>query len=130
LAPERAPRAEPVAVGEDRVRRRPVEDVVLAQAEPAAEAAGALGVGPEREAADPHRVVALGLLDRRVLGVLPVGLHRVGVVPAGTRSGSAGSTARKSTSTSRSCVSQPPTTAAGQRQFATVPSGASTETSR
>src|SRR3954470_24406164 len=43
VAAERAPGAEAVAVGEDRIRRRAVEDVVLAQAEPAAEAAGAVG---------------------------------------------------------------------------------------
>ena len=32
--------------------------------------------------------------------------------------------ARNMTSTSRVCVSQPPTTGAGQEQFVTVPSGA------
>src|SRR2546423_1586312 len=65
VAAARAPGAEAVAVGEDRIRRRAVEDVVLAQAEPAAEAAGAVGVRHEREAPDPHRVVELRLLDRR-----------------------------------------------------------------
>ena len=89
---EDAPRARAVAVGEDRERRVQVEEVVLAQAEPAAEPAGALGVLDEREPVDPHRVVQLGLLDRRVLGVLAVRLHRVGAVareapavPAGER---------------------------------------------
>src|SRR5581483_8673341 len=45
-AAEGAPRAAAVAVGEDRVRRRAVEHVVLAQAEAAAVASGALRVGP------------------------------------------------------------------------------------
>ncbi len=155
---ERAPRAAAVAVGEDRERRVQVEAVVLAQAEPAAEAARALGVLDQREPVDPHRVVELGLLDRRVLGVLAVRLHRVGAVareaaavaagegvveagvgaggdveqpnpawhiipfvPAGSRSGNAGRSARNITSTSRVCVSQPPTTGAGQVQLVTVP---------
>src|SRR5262249_3942463 len=52
---EGAPRAEAVAVGEDRVRRPAVEDVVLPEAESAAEAARTLGVRHEREAADPNR---------------------------------------------------------------------------
>ena len=41
---------------------------------------GPVRVLDEREARDPHRVVQLGLLDRRVLGVLAVRLHRVGAV--------------------------------------------------
>jgi hypothetical protein len=51
-------------------------------------------------------------------------------VPAGSRSGNAGRSARKITSTSRVCVSQPPTTGLGQVQFVTVPSGASSVTTR
>ena len=41
---------------------------------------GAVGVLDEREPRHAHRVVQLGLLDRRVLGVLAVRLHRVGPV--------------------------------------------------
>src|SRR5205823_6304011 len=67
LAAERAPGPEAVAVGEDRVGRRAVEDVVLAEAEAAPKAARALRVRDERQAADPHRIVELRLLDRRVL---------------------------------------------------------------
>ena len=80
VAAERAPRAGLVAVGEDGEGRVEVEEVVLAQPEPAAEAARPLGVLDEREAVDPHRVVELGLLDRRVLGVLAVRLDGVGAV--------------------------------------------------
>ena len=68
------------AVGEHGERRRPVEEEVLAQPEPAAEAARPVGVLDEREPRDAHRVVELGLLDRRVLGVLAVRLHGVGPV--------------------------------------------------
>src|SRR5438093_1157944 len=82
LAAEGAPRPEAVAVGEDRVRRRAVEDVVLPQPEAASEAARAFRVRHEREAADPHRVIELGLLDRRVLGVLAVCLYGVRAVAA------------------------------------------------
>ena len=80
VAAERAPRACLVAVGEDGEGRVQVEEVVLAQPEPAAEAARPLGVLDEREAVDPHRVVELRLLDRRVLGVLAVRLDGVGAV--------------------------------------------------
>ena len=72
VAAEGAPRALPVAVGEDRERRRLQDPEVLAQPEPAAEPARALRVLDEREPGDLHRVVQLGLLDRRVLGVLAV----------------------------------------------------------
>ena len=150
--PPKAPHGPlPVAVGEDRERRRLQHPEVLAQPEPAAEPARALGVLDEREARDLDGVVQLRLLDRRVLGVLAVGLHRVRAVarragrrsrrraprrstcscpcatssepkpawhiipfvPAGSRSGNAGRSARNITSTSRSCVSQPPTTGDG-----------------
>ncbi len=67
-------------VGEHRERRRPLEEEVLAQAEPAAEAARTVGVVDEREPHDAHRVVELRLLDRGVLGVLAVRLHGVGAV--------------------------------------------------
>ena len=80
MAAEGAPRALPVTVGEDRERRRLQHPEVLAEPEPAAEPARPLGVLDEREAGDLHGVVQLGLLDRRVLGVLAVGLHRVGAV--------------------------------------------------
>ena len=81
-AAERARRPGHRAVGEDGERRRAVEDEVLAQAEAAAVAPGAVGVVDEREPGDAHRVVQLGLLDRRVLGVLAVRLHRVRPVAA------------------------------------------------
>ncbi len=68
------------AVGEHGERRRPVEEEVLAQPEPAAEAPRAVGVVDEREPHDAHRVVELRLLDGRVLGVLAVRLHRVRAV--------------------------------------------------
>ena len=80
VAAEGTPGALPVAVGEDRERRRLQHAEVLAQPEPAAEPARALGVLDEREPGDLHRVVQLRLLDRRVLGVLAVGLDRVGAV--------------------------------------------------
>ena len=76
-AAERARRPRERAVGQDGEGRRPVEEEVLAQPEAAAEASRPLGVLHEREASDPHRIVQLGLLDRRVLGVLAVRLHRV-----------------------------------------------------
>jgi hypothetical protein len=50
--------------------------------------------------------------------------HIIPFVPAGSRSGKAGSSARTITSIRRACVSQPPTTAAGQVQFVTLPAGA------
>ena len=51
--------------------------------------------------------------------------HIIAFVPAGSASGSVGSSARKMTSTRRVCVSQPPTTGEGQVQFVTLPLGAS-----
>ncbi len=56
--------------------------------------------------------------------------HIIAFVPAGSRSGSAGRSAAKQTSTSRVFVSQPPTTGAGHVQLTTLPRGASTWTSR
>ena len=56
--------------------------------------------------------------------------HIIPFVPAGNRSGNAGSSALKSTSINRACVSQPPTTGAGHVQLTTVPTGASSPTSR
>ena len=56
--------------------------------------------------------------------------HIIAFVPAGSRSGSASSRARKITSTSRVWVSHPPTTGDGHVQLTTVPGGASTRRSR
>ncbi len=56
--------------------------------------------------------------------------HIIAFVPAGSRSGSAGRSARNTTSTRRVCVSQPPTTGDGHVQLTTVPDGASTRRSR
>ena len=87
MRPEPPPKAphgpDLVPVGEDRERRVQVEEVVLAQPEAAAEAARPLGVLDQREAVDADRVVELGLLDRRVLGVLAVRLDGVGAVARG-----------------------------------------------
>src|SRR5262249_9909908 len=74
------PRSRAVAVGQDRERRLLREKVVAAQAEAAAPAARSLRVVDQLVAGDPHRVVGLDLLNRRVLGVLAVRLDRVGPV--------------------------------------------------
>ena len=67
-------------VGKHGERRRPLEEEVLAQSEPAAKAPRAVGVVDEREPRHTHRIVELGLLDGCILGVLAVGLDRVGTV--------------------------------------------------
>ena len=79
-AAEGAPRALAVTVGQDRERRRLQHAKVLAEPEPATEPARPLRVLDQRQACDLHGVVQLGLLDRRVLGVLAVCLHRVRAV--------------------------------------------------
>ena len=77
VAAEGAGRPGDGAIREDGERRRPIEEEVLAQPEPAAEATRPLGVLDERQPVDAHRVVELRLLDGRVLGVLPMRLHGV-----------------------------------------------------
>ena len=80
VAAERAPRSRLVAVGEHGEGGVEVEEIVLAQPEAAPEAARPFGVLHEREPVDADRVVELGLLDRRVLGVLAVRLDGIGTV--------------------------------------------------
>ena len=69
-AAEQPVRAPLVAVGKDRERDRVLERVVASQPEAAAVPARPFGLLDQLVARDPHRVVDLGLLDRRVLGVL------------------------------------------------------------
>ncbi|HVA86929.1 MAG TPA: hypothetical protein VNF73_11520, partial [Candidatus Saccharimonadales bacterium] len=73
-----------IAVGQDRERHLVVgEMIVTSQAETAVIGSGAFRVIHQLVAKDSDRVAHLGLLDRRVLGVLPVRLDRVGPVARG-----------------------------------------------
>ena len=56
------------------------ENVLPAETQPAAVPSRALRIGDQPVARDPHRIVALDLLDGRVLRVLEVGLDRVETV--------------------------------------------------
>ena len=78
--PSRPLRREADPLGHDRERDRPLEHVVAPQPQAAAPAPGTLGVGHQRVAQEQDRVVRLGLLDRRVLGVLDVRLDAVHAV--------------------------------------------------
>src|SRR5439155_11687353 len=80
VAAQDAPRAAYGAVGEHGEGRRPVEEEVLAQPEPAPKAARPVRVVHKREPRDAHRIVELRLFDGRVLGALAVRLYRGGAV--------------------------------------------------
>src|SRR5262249_22011778 len=87
LAAGAAVRRDHVLHGADREARILEIEILPADAEPAAEAAGATGVPDQLEAWEPCRELALDDLDRRDHGVALVDCDAGGAVLAGARAG-------------------------------------------
>src|SRR3989442_15903686 len=67
-----------------------IEPVVSTKAEPAAILRRPVRVIDKLVPETPHRIIALGFLNRRILSILTVRLHRIGTIESGAPTVSAG----------------------------------------